>query len=204
MHKAIIFVHLLNKKQDYYQQLEDLRTIAKQQEVQVVAEIIDKAKRGLPNQQREGLQQLLGLCRQGGIQKLLVSELAHLVSSRVEFAQLCSELAQLGTSIYMHDLGFETFKSGQPNPLILKRSEQLIEKARLDQVKLRERSLASIEKRRQGKTTGRLLGTIEKRTAFLAKYPCVIQQLKQGAGVRETARLCQVSTTTVSKVKDLL
>jgi DNA invertase Pin-like site-specific DNA recombinase len=204
MHKAIIFVHLFNKKQDYYQQLEDLRTIAKQQAVQVVAEIVDKAKRGLPNQQREGLQQLLGLCRQGAIQKVLVSELAHLVSSKVEFAQLCNELAQLGTSIYMHDLGFETFKNGQPNPLILKSFEQLIEKARSEQVDLRERALTSIEKRRQGKTTGRLPGTTEKRTAFLAKYPSVIQQLQQGAGVRETARFCQVSTTTVSKVKELL
>lgn len=204
MHKAIIFVHLFNKKQDYYQQLEDLRTIAEQQAVHVVAEIVDKSRRGLPNQQREGLQQLLGLCRQEAIQKVIVSELAQLVSSKLEFAQLCSELAQLGTSIYMHNLGFETFKYGQPNPLILRSFEQLIEKARSEQVELRERALAGIEKRRQGKTTGRLPGTIEKRTVFLAKYPSVIQQLQQGAGVRETARFCQVSIKTVSKVKALL
>lgn len=204
MHKAIIFVHLFNKRQDYYQQLEDLRTVAKQQTVQVVAEIIDKTKRGLPSQQREGMQQLLGLCRQGAIQKVLVIELAHLASSKLEFAQLCSELAQLGTSIYMHNLGFETFKDGQPNSLILKSFEQLIEKARSEQVKSHEHTLAGMEKRRQGKATGRLPGITETRTAFLAKYPCVIQQLQQGAGVREIAKFCQVSTNTVYKVKELL
>lgn len=202
MHKAIIFVHHFNRKQDHHQQLEDLRAIAKRKAVHVIAEIIDICQRGLPNQQREGLQQLLGLCRREAIQKVLVSEQSHLAVSQLEFARLYIELAQIGTSIYIHSSGYETFRNGQPNPFLLDMCKQIIEEARSE--RMREHTLAGIKTRQQGKTTGRPPGTTEESADFLAKYPLVIQQLQQNRGLRETARLCGVSINTVSKVKERL
>lgn len=205
MNQAIIFVRLFNKTQDYRQQLKDLRAIAHQQAVHVFAEIIDKARIGLPNKQREGIQQLLGICRQETIQKVLVSEISHLGSSKLEIAQLSVELTPLGTSIYMDNLGIETFKYDQPNPVIFNMFEKLVEKDRLKQEEICKRISNGIEKpQRQGKTIGRPVGSAEKQAAFLAKYPSVIQQLEQNLGVRETAKLCGVAINTVSKVKALL
>ena len=42
MQPAVIFVRVSKKEQDYQRQVEDLRTVAQSQAVQVVAEIAEK------------------------------------------------------------------------------------------------------------------------------------------------------------------
>jgi DNA invertase Pin-like site-specific DNA recombinase len=208
MNQVAIFVRIFNKNQDYHQQLADLRAIAHQQAMQVVVEIVGKARTDLRRQQRESLQQLLKLCRQGTIQKVLVQDAEHLFSTQVECLQLINELTQLGISIHtkLNTLRVETLENGKLNPValgILYGAARFFSSARREE--LRERIIhGQNEARRQGKTTGRPLGTTEKPAAFLAKYPAVIQQLQQYTGVRETARSCGVSINTVSKVAKAL
>ncbi|GAB3637857.1 hypothetical protein GCM10027422_34470 [Hymenobacter arcticus] len=71
MQQAVIFVRVSKKEQDYQRQVEDLRAVAQSQAVQVVAEIAEKISGAKRNQDREGIQQLLELSRQGAIQKVL-------------------------------------------------------------------------------------------------------------------------------------
>lgn len=208
MNQVAIFVRIFDKAQDCHQQLADLRAIAHQQAMQVVVEIVGKARIGLRNQQRESLQQLLKLCRQGNIQKVLVKDAEDLFSTQGEYLQLIEELTQLGISIHtkMNTLRVETLENGMLNPLalgILCGVSYFSPSARREE--LRERIIHGQEEaRRQGKTTGRPMGTTEKPVAFLAKYPAVIQQLQQYTGVRKTARSCGVSINTVSKVAKAL
>jgi len=100
MQQAVIFVCFSKKEQDYQRQVEDLRAVAQSQAVQVVAEISEKISGAKRNQEREGIQQLLALSRQGAIQKVLVSEVSRLGRSTVEVLQIVEELTQLGISIY--------------------------------------------------------------------------------------------------------
>jgi DNA invertase Pin-like site-specific DNA recombinase len=60
MQQAVIFVRVSKKEQDYQRQVEDLRAVAQSQAVQVVAEIAEKISGAKRNQDREGIQQLLG------------------------------------------------------------------------------------------------------------------------------------------------
>ena len=70
MQQAVIFVRVSEKEQDYLRQVEDLRAVAQNQAVQVVAEIAEKVSGAKRNQEREGIQRLLELSRQGVVQKV--------------------------------------------------------------------------------------------------------------------------------------
>lgn len=205
MQQAVIFVRVSKKEQDYQRQVEDLRAVARSQAVQVVAEIAEKISGARKNKEREGIQQLLALSRQGAIQKVLVSEVSRLGRSTVEVLQIVEELTQLGVSIYVQNFGLETLKDGKRNPVAQFMFTLLAEFARLERETLRERILSGMdEARRQGIRIGRPAGTTEERTVFLKKYAAVARQLRAGLSVRKTAKLCDVAINTVRKVKIML
>ena len=170
MQHAVIFVRVSKKEQDYQRQVEDLRAVAQSQAVQVVAEIAEKISGARKNQDREGIQQLLALSRQGAIQKVLVDEVSRLGRSTVEVLQIVEELTQLGISIYVQNFGIETLKNDQRNPAVQFMFTLLAEFARLERETLRERILSGIdEARRQGIKIGRPVGTTEEKAVFLKK-----------------------------------
>lgn len=205
MQQAIIFVRVSKKEQDYQRQLEDLRVVAQTQSVQVVAEISEKISGVRTNQERDGIQELLQLCRRGAIQKVLVCEVSRLGRSTVEVLQVVDELTRLGISIYVHNFGIETIKNGKRNPVAQFMFTLLAEFARLERETLRERILSGMEEaRRQGKKIGRPDGAVEEKATFLKKYGSVARNLRAGLSVRKTAKLCEVSINTVRKVKALL
>jgi DNA invertase Pin-like site-specific DNA recombinase len=198
MQQAVIFVRVSKKEQDYQRQLEDLRSLALSQAVQVVAEISEKISGARTNQERDGIQELLRLSRTGVIQKVLVCEVSRLGRSTVEVLQVVDELTQLGVSIYVQNFSLETLKDGKRNPIAQFLFTLLAEFARLERETLRERILSGMdEARRQGKKIGRPDGTMEEKGAFLKKYASVIRNLRAGFSVRKTAKLCDVSINTV-------
>ena len=110
MFKAAIFVRVSKKEQDYRRQIEDLQAVASAQGMDVVAEICEKISGVCSNQEREGLQDLLALARNGQIQKVLVQEVSRLGRSTVEVLQVVEELTALGVSIYVENFSMETLK----------------------------------------------------------------------------------------------
>ncbi len=205
MQQAVIFVRVSKKEQDYQRQLEDLRVVAQTQSVHVVAEISEKISGAHMNEVRDGIQELLQLCRHGAIQKVLVCEVSRLGRSTVEVLQIVDELTQLGISIYVQNFGIETLKNGKRNPVAQFMFTLLTEFARLERETLRERILSGMEEaRRRGKKIGRPDGTVEEKATFLKKYGSVARNLRAGLSVRKTAKLCEVSINTVRKVKTLL
>lgn len=205
MQQAAIFVRVSKREQDYQRQLEDLRAVAKNQSVRVVAEISEKISGVRTNLERDGIQELLLLSRQGAIQKVLVCEVSRLGRSTVEVLQVVDELTELGVSIYVQNFGIETLKNGKRNPVAQFLFTLLTEFARLERETLRERILSGMdEARRQGKKIGRPDGTTEEKADFLKKYAPVIRNLRAGLSVRKTAKLCDVSINTVRKVNEYL
>ncbi len=203
MQQAAIFVRVSKREQDYQRQLEDLRAVAKNQSVQVVAEISEKISGIRTNLERDGIQELLLLSRKGTIQKVLVCEVSRLGRSTVEVLQVVDELTELGVSIYVQNFGIETLKNGKRNPVAQFLFTLLAEFARLERETLRERILSGMdEARRKGKKIGRPDGTREEKSDFLKKYAPVIRNLRAGLSVRKTAKLCDVSINTVRKVNE--
>lgn len=209
MQQAVIFVRILKEDPAAQQQLAGLRLIAQhlqqRQEVEVVAEIIDTSAPGVSHHQRKGIQQLMDLCRQQMVQKVLVPNFAHLTTMRIDLVHLVEELTQLGISIHLQDFGVETLTAGIPNPDVLRFIKMLGQDVRSEREEHRERILEGLEEaKRQGKRIGRPLGSTEDRKAYLKKHASVVRQLRQGLSVRKTAKLCNVAAKTVSRVKALL
>ena len=60
------------------------------------------------------------------------------------------------------------------------------------------------EAKRNGVHIGRKSGTTESKTAFLQKYPKVVEGLKKGFSVRECVKLFDTSLGTVAKIRSLI
>lgn len=205
MNKGVIFVRVSKREQDYQRQLEDLRALAKTQNLEIVAEIAEKISGAKDNQERDGVQELLRLAQKGIIQKVLVQEVSRLGRSTVEVLKVLEELTSLNVSVYVQNFGFETLKNGKRNPIAQFMFTLLAEFARMERETLRERILSGMEEaRRQGKHLGRPDGSLENKETFLKKYPSVVRNLRQGISVRKTAKICDTSINTVRKVNDFL
>lgn len=205
MNKGVIFVRVSKREQDYQRQLEDLRALAKTQNLEIIAEIAEKISGVKDNQERDGVQELLRLAQKGIIQKVLVQEVSRLGRSTVEVLKVLEELTSLRVSVYVQNFGFETLKNGKRNPIAQFMFTLLAEFARMERETLRERILSGMEEaRRQGKHLGRPDGSLENKETFLKKYPSVVRNLRQGISVRKTAKICDTSINTVRKVNDYL
>ena len=205
MDKGVIFVRVSKREQDYQRQLEDLRALAKTQNLEIIAEIAEKISGAKENQKRDGVQELLRLAQKGIIQKVLVQEVSRLGRSTVEVLKVLEELTSLRVSVYVQNFGFETLKNGKRNPIAQFMFTLLAEFARMERETLRERILSGMEEaRRQGKHLGRPDGSLENKETFLKKYPSVVRNLRQGISVRKTAKICDTSINTVRKVNDCL
>ena len=208
--KAIIFVRVSRKDQDYQRQLQDLRAVAATMGVTVVKEITEKISGATQNRERESIQELLSLVHQGGIDKVLVQEVSRLGRSTVEVLRVVEELTELGVSIYVQNFGIETLKQGRNgklkrNPVAQFLFTMLAEFARLERETIRERILSGMEEaRRKGKKIGRPEGSLKEADNYLRDYPCVVRNLKQGLSLRQTAKVCEVSVNTVRKVKSAM
>lgn len=205
MNKGVIFVRVSKREQDYQRQLEDLRVLAKTQNLEIVAEIAEKISGAKNNEDRDGVKELLKLAQKGMIQKVLVQEVSRLGRSTVEVLKVLEELTSLHVSVYVQNFSFETLKNGKRNPIAQFMFTLLAEFARMERETLRERILSGMEEaRRQGKHLGRPDGSLENRETFLKKYPSVVRNLRQGISVRKTAKICDTSINTVRKVNDYL
>ena len=205
MNKGVIFVRVSKREQDYQRQLEDLRALAKTQNLEIIAEIAEKVSGTKSNQERDGIQKLLKLAQKGIIQKVLVQEVSRLGRSTVEVLKILEELTSLHVSVYVQNFGLETLKNGKRNPIAQFMFTLLAEFARMERETLRERILSGMEEaRRQGKHLGRPDGSLENKETFLKKYPSVVRNLRQGISVRKTSKICDTSINTVRKVKDYL
>lgn len=207
---AVIFVRVSRRDQDYQRQLQDLRAAAASMGVEVVQEIAEKISGATRNQEREGIQKLLSLARQGKIEKILVQEVSRLGRSTVEVLQVVEELTDIGVSVYVQNFGIETLKKGRDgklhrNPVAQFLFTMLAEFARLERETLRERILSGMEEaRRKGKKIGRPEGSQKEALTYLQDYPSVVRNLKQGFSLRQTAKLCDVAVNTVRKVKSAI
>lgn len=197
-----IFGRVSLDSMDFQRQINDLQKVADRQDYEVVSVITEKISGAKNNDERLGIQQLLLEAKQGRFKKVLCTEISRLGRSNTQTLSLIDELHQLGISIYFQDLNSETLnEKGEVSFQTEILTNLLSLFAKNERQTLITRIKSGMQKAMMEKHCGRPLNSKEDESAFLAKYPKVIDGLKRGLSVRECVKLYDVSLATVAKIR---
>lgn len=199
--KAVIYVRVSTKGQDYQRQITDLQTVAKSKSWEVIDVITEKAS-GV-NKRRQGLDRLMSTIESGAVQKLLVTEISRLGRRTLEVLTLVDRITEAGVSIYIHNYGVETIQpNGKKNPMVSMMLTILSEFATMERENTIDRIHSGLaHAKKKGKVLGRPTGTVKDTEALVTEYKGVVRSLRKGLSIREAAKVNDVAIGTVMKVK---
>lgn len=173
----------------------------------VTVEVIHKdftGKTDMESVDRAGTQRLLELAARRQISKVLIKEDLALGRSSAQALRTLEELHRLGVSLLMEN-GLETLNQDGEISNIGHLFVYILSEKISRPWEHVEKIKSGMQKARQaGKRIGRPAGTGYDRTSFLKKYAKVVKHLSRGQTVRRAAALCDISVTTVQKVKRIL
>lgn len=200
-----IFGRVSLDSMDFQRQINDLQKVAEKFDYEVVSIITEKISGAKNNDDRLGIQQLLSEAKQGKFQKILCTEISRLGRSTVQTLSLIDQLHQLGISIYFQDLNSETLnEKGEVSFQTEILTNLLSLFAKNERQVLISRIKSGMQKAMAEKHCGRPKNSKEDNSAFLCKYPKVVDGLKRGFSIRECVKLYDTSLGTVAKIRKMI
>lgn len=166
---------------------------------------IDIISGTVPFSEREQSKKLLEAIKNSEINYLTVNEISRLGRNLYDILTTIELLNKYNTTLKVDNLGIESLVNEKPNSafkLIISVMANIAEMERETMLE-RQRTGIAIAKAK-GLYKGRIRGSKESDEQFLAKYKSVVKELNQNQSLRKTAKLCDVSLSTVQKVKKVL
>lgn len=203
MKTAVIYARVssMGDRQTTERQVADLKRYIDLNEMELVKVYEEKMSGAKEN--RPVLTECVQFCISNRIHTLCVSEISRLGRSTKIVVNTLDELTKAGVNVYIQNLPLCTLnESGEPNPIAKMITAVLSSFAEIerDNIKYRLNSGRELAKAK-GVKMGRKVGSKKTEEQFYEQYSSVIRQLKKGQSVRNTAKLCGVSTSTVQRVK---
>lgn len=205
MMKAVIYARVssVGDRQSTERQVHDLKRYAEgngYEVVKVYEEHISGAKK---NVERPVLSDCLKDCESMGIACILVSELSRLGRNVDEVLATVRHCKDRNLNIYFQKECLSLFNpDGTKNPFLTIFISVLGTCAELERDNIRFRLQSG---RKQfvvnGGKLGRKVGSAKSREKKEEEYRNVIRELRRGTSVRRAAKLCDVSTSTVQRIK---
>ena len=190
-------------RQNTDRQIADLKNYAQHNSIDVV-EVFDEHISGAKkNDERMILRECLNFCFNNKIDTLLISELSRLgrnVDEVLANVRLCKENH---LNIYFQKEQLNTFNTdGTENPFLTIMIAVLGTCAQMERENIKFRLNSGRQKYiNAGGKLGRKVGSIKTTEAKETEYKEVIKELKRGTSIRRTAKLCDISVSTVQRVK---
>lgn len=205
MKTAVIYARVssLGERQSTVRQVEDLKEYATMNGMEicrVFEEHVSGAKR---NEEREVLQECLAYCETEKISIVLISELSRLGRNVDEILAAVKRCKDMPLNIYFQKENLSLFNAdGSRNPFLNVFISILGTCAELEREAIKFR-LNSGRKRYvdAGGQLGRKRGSVKTRDVKEVEYKNVIKELWRGTSIRRTAKLCDVSFSTVMRLK---
>lgn len=203
--KSVIYARVSSTtdRQNTDRQIADLKNYAQQNNIDVVKVFEEHISGAKKNDERIILRECLNFCFNNVIDTLLISELSRLgrnVDEVLENVKLCKEHR---LNIYFQKEQLNTFNAdGTENPFLTIMIAVLGTCAQMERENIKFRLNSGRQKYiNDGGRLGRKVGSVKSEDTKLAEYKDVIRELKRGTSVRRTAKLCDVSVSTVQRVK---
>jgi DNA invertase Pin-like site-specific DNA recombinase len=203
MHKVAILTRVSTLDQSNDRQVTELTEYAKERSWQIVDTVTETVSGATANKKRVGLQKVLELARKKKVNKVLIHEVTRLGRDTSQVLQVLEELHKLGVSVVVKNYQLETLNSdGSVNSMAQFLFTLLADIGRMERLTLKERVKSGMALAKQrGKHIGRPLGSAKTTADVQKEYKKVIASLNRGNSVRETAKQCEVSVSTVQRVK---
>ena len=203
MSKAVIYARVSSEgdRQNTDRQVVDLQAYAAVAGLEVVRVFTEKASGARDD--RPVLAECLDWCCEGNADILLLSEISRLGRTVKIIVDAVDRLTKAGVCIHFQDMNVDTLlPSGEENTYATMLVTMLGLGAQMER-KLIMGRLNSGRKHamENGVIMGRKPGSVKTREQKEAEYKDVIKLLKKGTSIRNTAKLCGVSSKTVQNIK---
>lgn len=203
---AVIYARVssTSDRQSTDRQVADLRAFAEKEGIEVVGEYEEHGSGA--REDRPELLRCVEFLRRGGCSTLLVSEISRLGRTVKGVVNTIDELTKVGVNVYVQDINLWTLlPDGSENPMAKVILTVLALGAELERKSIACRLSSGRERAKErGVRMGRPEGSKMSDEDLLKKYPDVAKKLRKGLSIREVAKLCGRSVSTVQRVKKIL
>ena len=205
MNTAVIYARVssTNDRQSTQRQIEDLTRFAQNNDFHIIGTYEEHISGATKNENRTVLMECLDFCVNQNANFLLLSELSRLGRSTLQVLKSLEMLHEAGVSVYIQNLGIYTLQpNGEPNPIASIMVTVLAEMANIERSNIVYRLNSGRDSYiANGGKLGRRKGSTKPIELKKEEYKEVISFLKRGYSVRNTAKLSNVSVSTVQRVK---
>lgn len=203
--EAVIYARVSSAgdRQSTDRQVEDLTAFAQRWGLAVRRVFTEHLSGAAP--EKPVLQECVEFCKAESC-CLLVSEISRLGRTVKTVIDTVDDLSSAGISVYIQDINLWTLtEEGKANPLATMIVTVLSSFAQIERenIKFRLNSGREAAKKR-GVRMGRPQGSAMSAKDLLAKYPEAVRRLRRGQSVRDVARLCKISPSTVQRLRKAL
>lgn len=202
--KGVIFSRVSSlDRQSTERQVKDLQNYAAYANIDVVKIFEEKISGAKRNAERPILQQALDYCKSEKVDILLVSELSRLGRNSFEVLETIKGLVDSKTNLYMQKENMTLLdENGEPSifaPIMLATLSTCAQLER-ENIKFRLNSGRQQYIAKGGKL-GRKEGSVKTKEQKKEEYGEAISLLKKGYSIRNVAKLCHVSNSTIQRLK---
>lgn len=206
--KAVIYARVSsnNGRQDTERQVLDLTDYAEKHGIEIVTKPFQDYQSGItPNKDRTFLKLCLNYCadKSHGVDCILMSEVSRLGRDPWEMIELVKFFHDNGINVFFLRENLYMYEAdGKENPLFSMLFAMFSKFAETERTAIKERLDSGYRKfREQGGKVGRKKGSEIPKEAKEDKYKNVLKELRAGTSVRRTAKLTDVSVSTVQRLK---
>ena len=203
--KAAIYARVssLNERQSTDRQVIDLRNYAERNDIEVVKEYEEHISGAKRNEERPILCECLDYCISNNVDILLISELSRLGRNVDEVLANVKRCKDNNLNIYFQKEKLAIFQpDGTKNPFLNIFISVLGTCAEMERDNIKFRLNSGRAKYiAEGGKLGRKVGSVKSTEKKREEYKQVLKELKKGTSVRRTAKLCDVSVSTVQRLK---
>lgn len=203
MKTAVIYARVSSTgdRQTTDRQVADLQRYVNINEMELVKVFEEKMSGAKEN--RPVLTECINFCITNHIHTLCVSEISRLGRSTKIVVNTIDELSKAGVNVYIQNLPLCSLnEDGQPNPIAKMITAVLSSFAEIERDNIRYRLNSGRElAKTKGVKMGRKVGSVKSKEKKADEYATVIRSLRKGKSIRDTAKLCDVSISTVQRIK---
>ena len=200
---AVIYARVSSSgdRQSTDRQVADLRAFATREGFEVLEVYAENCSGA--REDRPELLRCVEYLKRGECSTLLVSEISRLGRSVKGVVNTIDELTKAKVNIYLQDINLYTLlPDGSENPLAKVILTVLALGAEIERQSIVRRLNSGRERAiEKGVKLGRPKGSMMSNQELLNKYPEVVKKLRKGLSIREIAKICDVSASTVQRIK---